>query len=512
MRFPTVSHCAPAPARPRPAPATLAAAVRGAFRAATVGRIETVAAATALAVLPALGQPAVATADTARIVPDDGPPAFRGPARASIVITSADGRVRTLGPYRFSAEPTELTSSPDGSHLAVGFGLADQSHEIAIVPTDGSGPFALRITPRSLVTTSTSGFSWSADGSELVVGGADDQRAPRGRWRFRAAALRCPVATRSCTRIPGSEGLAAAIPGGIVTSTRLDDVLPSGSQFNSYVPPTTIDTDPSRQSRYERELLREVRTPERTRTTLVRTGEGPPRTTVLVSRRSRLSRGTDAAIDLFGGPSGALIVHDRQRVVVTQRGRTLRLRSRSQGGRWTVVAPDGTRRTRPIRLLLVPKADAPTRDWGRELPRQRVGAVPSVSVTTGGWLGTVGFVRGAGPGGYVLARITPSGASTFLRAGGRLASARNLVRSTVGRAPTPGSASLDVVGYETSTDTAIVTLDWLEGPDEPGTTTDLDGTVESADDGGPRRATVRVPLDGRTAPTLVNHELEHAAW
>lgn len=466
----------------------------------------------ALVLLAAAGQPATATADTARIVPDGDRPAFRGPARAAIVVTSADGQVRTLGPYRFSAEPTELTSSPDGRYLAVGFGLADESHEIAIVPTDGSGPFALRIRPRALVTTSISAFSWSADGSELIVSGADDQRAPRGRWRFHAAALRCPIATRSCTRIPGSEGLAAAVPGGVVTSTRIDDVLPSGSQFDSYVQPTTIDAAPSRQSRYERELLREVRTPERTRTTLVRTDANPPKTTVLTSRRAPLSRGADAAIDVYGGPSGALIVHHRHRVVVTRRGKKLRLRGRSLGRRWTMVAPDGTRRTRVVRALLVPKADAPTHDWDGKLPRQRAGTVPSVPVATGGWLGTVGFVRGVGPGGYVLARITPSGTSRFMRAGGQIASARNLVRSTVGRTPTPGSASLDVAGYEASTDTAIVTLDWQEGPDEPGTTTDLDGVVESADDGGPRRATVRVPLDGRTAPTLVNHEREQAAW
>lgn len=465
-----------------------------------------------LALLAAVGQPAIATADTARIVPERDHPTFRGPARASVVVTAADGQARTLGPYRFSAEPTELTSSPDGRHLAVGFGFADQSHEIAIVPTDGSGPFVLRITPRALVTTSTSRFSWSADGSELIVGGADDQRAPRGRWRFHAAALRCPIATRACHRIPGSAGLAAAIPGGIVTSTRLDDVLPSGSQFGGVVQPTTIDIRPRRQSRYERELLREVRSPQRTRTTLVHTDTQPPRTTVLASRTSRLSRGTDAAIDVLGGPSGALIVHDRHRVTVTRRGRKLRLRSLTQARRWTVVAPDGTRRTRPVRALLVPKADAPTHDWGRALPRQRLAAVPSVPVATGGWLGTVGFVRGAGPGGYVLARITPSGASTFVRAGGGLASARNLVRSTVGRTPTPGSASLDVVGYEAATDTAIVTLDWLEGPDEPGTTTDRDGVVQSSDDGGPHRATVRVPLDGRTAPTLVNRGFEQAAW
>lgn len=463
------------------------------------------------------GSPTTATAGTARIAAVDTARGHEdGPARASIVVTTSDDGARTLGPYRFRHVPTELTSSPDGRYLVVGSDLLGRSSEITIVPTDGSGPFALRIEPRSLVVTSTSDFSWSADGSELIVGGADDQRAPRGRWRFRSAALRCPIATRVCTRIPGSEGLAAAIPGGVVTSTPLDDVLPSGSQLGGFVEPTTIDARPARQSRYERELLRELRTPERTRTTLVRTGANPPTTTVLTTRKQRLARGTDAAISVLGSPSGALIVHDRHRVAVTRRGTKLRLRSRTQPRRWTVVAPDGTRRTRRMRTFLVPRADAPAYDWGRKLPRQRLGAVPSVGVAAGGWVGTVGFVRGAGPGGYLLARIAPTGAAELMRTGGRPASARNLVRTTLGRTPTPGEASLDVVGYEAATDAAIVTVDWSEGPPDASTAPDgnldPDGVVESRGEPVRGTATVRVPLDGRTPPTVVSRTQEQAAW
>lgn len=467
------------------------------------------------AVLAAAGPPAIAAADTARIV-KDGATRDTGPANATIVVTALDGTARTLGPYRFRHVPTDLTSSPDGRYLAVGSGLAGPTREITIVPTDGSGPFVLRVTPRPLVITSTSDFSWSADGSELIVGGAEDQKAPLGRWRYRSAALRCPVATRICQRIPDSEGLAAAVPGGIVTSTPLDDVLPSGSQWGGYVQPTTIDARPARQRRDERQLLREVRTRSRTRTTVVSTVADPPTTATVTTRTARLTAGVDAAVSVLGGPSGALIVHDRHRVTVTRRGAKLRLRTRTQARRWTIVAPDGTRRTRPMRVFLVPKADAPTHDWGQKLPRQQVGAVPSVAVPTGGWLGTVGFVRGNGPGGYVLARITPDGSARFMRAGGQLASARNLVRNVLRRSPTPSTASLDVVGYETATDAAIVTLNWSEGPPDesiaPGGSTDATGVVESPGKHLGGAATIRVPLDGRTAPTVVSRTTEQAAW
>lgn len=460
------------------------------------------------------GLPATAAAGTARIVTGDAPLTAR-PARASVVVTGSDGQARTLGPYRFRHVPTGLTSSPDGRYLVIGSDLEDQSREIVIVPTDGSGPFALRTVSRSLVVTSTSDFSWSADGSELIVGGTEDHRSPRGRWRFRSAALRCSITTRVCLRIPDSEGLAAAIPGGIVTTTPLDDVLPSGSQLGGWVEPTTIDARPARQSRYERQLVREVRTPERTGTTLVRTDLDPPTTTVLATRTSRLTRGTDAAVSMLGGPSGALIVHDHHRVAATRRGKKLRLRSRSGARRWTVVAPDGTRRTRPMRVFLVPKADAPTYDWGRKLPRQRIGVVPAVGIATGGWVGTVGFVRGAGPGGYLLARIAPDGAPRLVRTGGQLASARNLVRTVLGHTPTPGEASLDIVGYEAASDSVVVTLDWSEGPPDesiaPGGNVDPDGVVQSRGERVGGTATVRVPLDG-AASSVVSRTKEHAAW
>lgn len=470
---------------------------------------STGAALAAAAVLAAVGQPASATADTARIVTDDAT-RDTGPAHAAIVVTALDGATRTLGPYRFRHVPTDLKNSADGRYLAVGFDLAGRSHEVTIVPTDGSGPFALRVTPPSLGITSTSDFSWSADGSELIVGGAEDQKAPLGRWRYRSAALRCPIATRICQRIPDGEGLAAAVPGGIVTSTPLDDVLPSGSQFGGFVEPTTIDVRPARQRRDERQLLREVRTRSRTRTTLVTTVVDPPTTASVMARTARLTAGIDAAISVLGGPSGALIVHDRHRVSVTRRGTKLRLRSQTQARRWTVVAPDGTRRTQPMRVFLVPKADAPTYNWGQKLPRQRLGAVPSAAITTGGWLGTVGFVRGNGPGGYLLARVTPTGRAELMRSGGRLVSARNLVRTVLHRAPTPSTASLDVVGFEAASDAAIVTLGWSEGA--PDKSIAPEGVVASRGDHVNVVATVRVPLDGKTAPTVVSHTMEQAAW
>lgn len=468
-----------------------------------------------VATLAVLGQPPIATADVARISVVDQP-VIGGPVRATITITAPDGGTRTLGPHPFRHYPDALTASPDGRLLAVDSGRSDEQRQIVIVPTDGGSPFELRTKPRSLVVMSASDLSWSADGRDLVIGSVDDRRSPRGHRWYPATALRCPIVTRVCREIPNNDGLAATVPGGFVTSTPLYDVLPFDSPFAGGAETVTIDARPARRSRAQQRLLRDVRTPYRTRTTLVSTAAEPPARTVS-ERTSRLVDGIDAAISVLGGPSGALIVHDHHRVSVTRRGTKLRLRSQESVRRWTTIAPDGTRRTRALPRLRIPKAHSTTRLWGRKLIAQRAGVVPSTAIGTGGWLGTVGVPSRTDTGGLVLVRIAPSGTARFARSGGRPASASALVRSALGRVPSVGSAVLEVIGYESATQAAIVTLSWAEGP----LVSVKDGVIESpADepgaDYGPLEATVRVPLDGRTTPSVVDRErgpeLRPAVW
>lgn len=444
-----------------------------------------------LAALTVLGQPAIAAADTARIVLPDALP-FSGPVRAAIAVTAADGPTTTLGPYAFRAEPSALRRSPDGRYFAVLVGnWSTDERGLTIVPTDGSAPF--EVPPRTRrggpYDTEPENFSWTFDSGEVVLGNTDAENGPAAK-----VVLRCSVARRRCAAIPGVDGFAAAVPGGIVTSTALDTLTVETSVF---LPGDSSPVEPG--------TLQVLRKRWRSRTAFV-----GPKTWALAGRRASLLDGLHGATAIVGGPAGALLTQDRYRLRLGHRRGQSVVQLASKTRRWILVRPDRGTRTVVAPRLTVPKPhSAPIRD-PRRLRPQRAYVRPRAPIGSRGWLAVTGVpAANGGTEGLVLTTITPGGRAAFFRTGGQIASATHLVRSVVRGAPAGGTASLDVVGHEATTNAAIVGLHWLEGSAE---TVFLGGSESDADQVTMHAATLRVPLDGRTAPTLINREREQAAW
>lgn len=418
-------------------------------------------------------------------------PAFGGPVHATIVVTSLAGQTRTLGPHRFRAEPTALRRSPDGRHYAVLVGdWSTDARGLSIVPADGSAPFEVPPrTPRGgPYDTEPENLSWTSDSHEVILGDTDAEHGPPAK-----VVLRCSVVRRRCTAIPGADGFAATVPGGIVTSTALHTMTVETSEFllgdSEPVEPTTLG------------VLR-----KRWRARTVLAGR---RTRTIATRKASLLDGVHGATAILGGPSGALITQRRYRLRLAQyRGqRVVRLRSDAQ--RWVLVRPDGRTRTTVVPRLTVPKAHGALTGSSRRLRSQRAFPRPRVASGDGGWLAVTGYPGAiGGTEGLVLTTITPGGRAAFLRSGGRIASAAQLVRSVVGGTATPGTSSLDVVGHEAVTNAAIVRLHWFEGSGD----TIHDGSDSDADQPTTHTATVRVPLDERTAPTVISRFAEDDAW
>jgi dipeptidyl aminopeptidase/acylaminoacyl peptidase len=458
----------------------------------------------ALAVLATAGQPATATADTARIVPVD-PTQHEGPTRASIVVTAQDGGVTTLGPHRFRAEPTALRRSPDGRFFAVLVGdWSADDRGLSIVPTDGRPAFEVPTRTRrgGPYDTEPENFSWTSDSRDVILGNTDTEIGPAAR-----VVLRCSVARRRCSAIPGVDGFAATVPGGIVTSTSFHTMVVESSGF------APRDSEPA-----DADTLQILRRRWRARTALV-----GPATRTLAVRRASLLDGLRGAVGIVGGPSGALITEHRYQLrLAKHRGRRV-VRLRSQAQRWVLIRPDGRIRTVVVPRLTVPKAhSAPlgnAEHFAGRIKAQRAVARPRAAKATGGWLAVTGAPTAVGgTAGLVLTDVTAGGRAALVRTAGRLASATQLVRTVVGRSPTRGTPSLDVVGHEAATDAAIVTLSWHEGPPPkvdrlPDGRPDPNGASETSEESSVvHTATVRVPLDGRTPPTVVNREHEQAAW
>lgn len=464
--------------------------------------------ATAVALAYGLAAAAIATADTARLVIDQQ--AARGvPARASIVITGVDGGARTLGPFRVPDSPYGLRRSPDGRYFAVSWGdakVADRG--LVIVPTDGGSPFRLR--PRrpggTAYEVSPSDVSWSSDSHDVVLGNVrDDERDAPG------DVVRCSVTRRRCAVVPGVTGEAAPAPGAIVTGTTAHQLAGLVARYDpdGWGGPDERPADgPTR-----RALVRGRQT-DIARVT-------PNRTRILLRRRATVLDGADGTAGIVGGPSGALVTVDRYRLRrVMRRGRTF-VRWGGIVRRWVIVGARGATTTVEPRRLHVPRAHgaiAEDVDSGMMLIRaQRAHPVPRAPIASGGWLATTGktpFV--AGTGGLVLTTITPRGRATFVRTGGRIASASQLVRSVLRRSTFRGTAAIVVVGHETATNAAIVDVSWDErdprSGEAPPKTTGPAGLVPAEDADLRRHATVRVPLDGRTAPTVVSLTKEQETW
>lgn len=430
----------------------------------------------ALSVLPVLAvatQPALAAADTARIVPEE-------PTRSSIVITDDAGGQRTLGPFAVASEPVGLSRSPDGRSFAVlTGGLGDFVAGITIVPADGSEPFSFPLASRIgrfATLTTTRQVSWSLDGRDLIAGWVSHAGKSDG------AVLRCQIEARSCAAVPGVQGLAAPVPGGIITASvhgPLDLLIMPMNDTDDWLT--------ERQLRGLRKLRRER---------IVLVTEASTRT--LVERRRNALDGLQDTVEIVGGPSGALIAQRRFRVGVVRRGKRQVARPDSARQSWTLVTPSGTRRTVVAPRLTVPKGHGSSNGGVSRIRAQRAVVNPAAPRSAGGWLGTTGYAiaHGTTDSGLVLTRITRTGAARFVRTGEGLASAATLARPLADGRLEPGSASLSVIGHEAKTDAAIVLVAWAER-----------GSSMSG-----RLATVRVPLDERTAPTVVSREWERAAW
>lgn len=447
-----------------------------------------------------------ASGDTARLVLDQKT-AHGGPTRASVVITSVDGSTRWLGPRLFAARPGGLRRSPDGRYFAAPLGSpGDRGFGIAIVPTDGSVPFV--IVPRSSDGNShyiyPASISWSSDSRELLLGNIQDDR--KG---VPGEVARCSVVRRRCAVVPNVRGFATALPGAIVTSTSSRDLVDWVSHYAMVDPYGRPADRPTRRALQRRRLAQTARVTS-------------PGTRVLLRRRATVLNGIDAATGMVGGPSHALIAVDRFRLrQVQRRGRTF-VRSDGQTRRWVLVGSRGPATTVPARRLFVPRAHGALvedDDLNFRVHAQRKYPEPRAPIATGGWLAVTGSSPSApGRSGLVLTTITPRGRASFVRAGDQIASAAQLVRSVLARRKTyRGTAALEVVGHEAATNAAIVDLSWdepdpLPGDTVPQTVPGTNGIVPAEDSALRRHTTVRVPLDGRTPPSVVSGTTEDEAW
>jgi hypothetical protein len=488
VRPPAASDLGPQPGpdrlRPHAGPG-LATDSDGPFRAP-----QTRAAAAVALTSVVLSMSASAHADTARL--EIAPPEA-GVHPTRIVVTSATGDTRTLGPYPVPSRTRQLVRSPDGRSLALipGFDASDGAP--TIVPFDGGAPARLQPPPGIVVVPPLSAPSWAPDGSELLIGHAHAERTARGAARW--PALRCPAPAFACRKIPGTDGLAAALPGGLVAGSTLFSLFPSSRALGILV---SVDGFRGawlrRNSRNARALERVIAQRVTSRTSTV--VDGRRRTIDAVRRSAR--QGVPVTTSIVAGPSGALVTQETYRVTIRKRGDRMRGVTRYTPHRLVHVAADGTTRTTPAPWLTIPAADREpplVHGWRRKAKRFPV--VPEVALPRERWLATVGTQSSVKQHPAVaLARIASDGTARFVRANGRIVTAHGLlelVPDTTGRTERAG---LTVVGYEHATGAAIVAVGWWD----------------ERNDDEPAVVTLRVPLDGRTSPTVVSRTAEQAAW
>lgn len=455
-----------------------------------VGRGQRALAAAAMALGLVLSVAASAHADTARLEVSE-PEGDVYPTQ--IVVTSATGDTHALGPFPMPTRARQLVRSPDGRYLAVIPDLDAVDGSPTIVPLDGGAPVRLQPPPGIIVMPSLFGASWAPDGSELVIGHAYAERKARDTPRW--PALRCPAPAFVCRAVAGSDDFAAAFTGGIVAGSTLISLFPSPRALGIMVSVDGFRGEWLRRgSRRARALerLTDQRVTSRVSTTI-----GRRRRTISAVRRSA-RQGVPVTTAIVTGPSGALVAQETYRVTIRSRGGRMRGVTRYTPHRLVHVAPDGAVRTTSAPSLTVPAADREppiVHGWRRKAKRFPV--VPEVALPHGEWLGTIGTQSSVKQHPAVaLARISPDGTARFVRTNGRIVTAHGLlelVPDTTGRTERAG---LTVVGHERATNAAIVVLGWWDG----------------RNDDDPAVVTLRVPLDGRTPPTVVSRTAEQAAW
>ncbi len=438
-----------------------------------------------LALLASLDQPRPASADTARIVRDPRP-APGTPPMTEIVITGADGTRRTLGRYDIGVPEILLRISPDRRWIALVPYFPARLRSVWIVPTDGGPARTLTVDPAVRSATDRSGFWWTSDSQALIVGDTMQVGSRRQHHPYRSRVLRCALAATVCRPIPGVDGVAATVPGAIVTSSSVGSLLPyDPGRMDSEFRWRTVERDPSD--------LRRFRVARRSSSAVVADAVRTLRSTT-----SSLAAGIDGAFAAVSGPAAALIVHRRLRTAITARkagGHVVRWRPGPV--RWTLVAPHGGRRTITAPRLRIPMALADPTPENAKRTTVRATVEPRAPLPDGRWLAEVRTLSEAGYAAVALAVVGPDGRAALLRNRGGIVSAADLIRTTIGARAPAASTSLRVVGHETATDAAVLSLGWPES---------------RGDRFRHREATVRVPLDGQTAPSLISRHVEDDAW
>lgn len=436
--------------------------------------------------------PPAATADVARLEPAANAKPGELPRNHDyeVVVTDRRGARRTFGPvpnsYPFAA--------PDGRHLLLVPDEADGKPVAPVlVPLDGSPVRPLRLPAGTTVVGNISRVNWTPDGTEVLVGDAigwdpsvfSGLSAIEDPDLLRWTALRCPIATGVCTELAGPGGLVVGMPGGVVATSSYLSSLPSSWVFDEQLPVWERRT--SQRGRTWIGLANDVRV---TSTQLI----GPTTTTVGRARRTG-SRGIPVAHAAVGGPAGALISRITVVTELERRRGRVRLKARHRSPRFLLMTPGAPLRSfasRPLRLS--------RRDRSRVAPStadrgQRLHFRPDFA-TADGWIG------GATPSAIVpdyavVATMDTEGRARPVTVRGRPATAWNLLRAAWGRSPGRIAGGIEVVGYEAAGN-AIVSVGY-DFSDK-----DLPGVPQ-------RSATLRVPLDGKTRPTVIRGAVD-VAW
>lgn len=432
--------------------------------------------------------PSPATADVARLEPvAETTPSERSPGY-QIVVTDLRGARRTLGPVPNG----RLFAGPGGRHLALVPNEDDQASPL-IAPLDGSPPRSLELPPGTQVIADLSQLSWTADGTELLIGDAvgwdpaafPDPSAIKDPDSFRWTTLRCPLATGICSELPDSRGLVVGVPDGVLTTSSFFSTFPTSWTLGGLREQGRAAWEPqsSKRGRVWAGIANDVRV---TSTQLV----GPP-PKVLGRARRPGSAGIPVAYSAVSGPAGAVI--SRLTVVAQlehRRGR-LRLKTTFRSPRFLLARPGVPLRALPNRPMALSHRDARQVSQATGEPSRRWYFRPQFG-TADGWLGAGGPALLSND--LLLTTMDVDGRARPVMVRGRPVTPRTLLRAAHGRTPGRPDKQLELVGHEAAGN-AIVTVHYRRpGPGMPD-----------------RSETLRVPLDGKGRPTVIRGTVD-VAW
>ncbi|MEV4420291.1 hypothetical protein AB0L40_09995 [Patulibacter sp. NPDC049589] len=313
------------------------------------------------------------------------------------------------------------------------------------------------------------GVSWSPDG-RVVVAHALVQRDP-DRWASTLGEVRsvaCTVASGRCTTAGrGAPSDLLPLAGG--RTLRLDGPSPSDDRDGG----SSYQLDGVRQQRL---VLARRRDPVRTAASVSASPTGSGRLRVLRAIRSDAKAGIVALGSRVSGPAGVLVRRNATRLGpprdqegIPSSGPAIDLRSRVLAP-W-LVSPTGHLSTLPLRLAVTP-----------------IGTLPD-----GRWLVPTSEVRASsrfGPPEPGLATLDRRGRVRALLVGGRPVTPVRLALDA--GLPDPFAAGAGFLAAWPAGDDLLVALQ----------DSGYGGTVFFLGDS----ALVRIPLDGRTPPRLVDHE------